>query len=46
MAESPGYGILFATFMTLLLGVPAAYLLLEAPDRLGCRMTGPAWHQP
>lgn len=44
MAATPGYGILFATFITLL-PVPVAHLLREASKRLGCLMAGPAWHQ-
>ncbi len=44
MAVSPGYEILFATFITLL-PVAVAHLLREAPKRLGCRMAGPAKHQ-
>lgn len=44
MAVSLGFGILFATFITLLL-VPVAYLLLEDLKRLGRRMAGLAWQQ-
>lgn len=41
MAVSLGFGILFATFITLLL-VPLNYLVLEDLRRLGRRMTGRA----
>lgn len=39
MAVSLGFGILFATFVTLLL-VPVAYLVLEDLKHLGARIAG------
>lgn len=41
MAVSLGFGLLFATFVSLLL-VPVAYLLLEDLKRLGGRVAGTA----
>lgn len=41
MAVSLGFGILFATFVSLLL-VPVAYLLLEDLERPGGRVAGTA----